>query len=73
MNHSIQEWLTPASLSYLSECLQACQSPEMLADLRAIAPPEALKESAKRLSGKKRQQLKQWVEELNSAGRRVAA
>ncbi len=73
MNHSIQEWLTPASLSYLSECLQACQSPEMLADLRAIAPPEALREAAKRLSPTKRQQIKAWVEFLNNAGRRVAA
>jgi hypothetical protein len=67
MNHSIQEWLTPASLSYLSECLQACQSPEMLADLRAIAPPQALKQATKRLSAKKREQIKEWVLVLNSA------
>lgn len=67
MNRSIQEWLTPASLSYLSEALQCCENAEMVSDLRAIAPREALREATKRLSAKKREQIKQWVLALNSA------
>jgi hypothetical protein len=72
MNPILQEWLTPQSLSYLAEWLQFCQSAEMLADLRAIAPPEALRQATKRLSPKKREQIKEWVLTLNSA-REVAA
>lgn len=60
------EWLSPQSLAYLAECLQACQGPTMLADLRAIAPAEALREAAKRLSPTKRQQIRVWVEQLNA-------
>jgi hypothetical protein len=67
MTTSTQEWLTPASIAYLSECLQYCQNSSMLADLRAIAPPQALREATKRLSAKKREQIKGWVLVLNSA------
>jgi hypothetical protein len=66
MTTALSEWLTPASVSYLAECLQHCQDSGMLADLRAIAPPQALKEASKRLSPAKRQQIKAWVERLNS-------
>lgn len=67
------EWLTPASLAYLAECLQYCENAAMLADLRAIAPPQALRESVKRLSPAKRRQIKAWVEYLNKLGQEVAA
>jgi len=67
MNLILEEWITPASISYLAECLQYCQNAEMLSDLRAIAPVEALREAAKRLSRKKREQIKEWVQQLNSA------
>jgi uncharacterized membrane protein len=66
------EWLTPQSISYLAECLQYCKNPEMLEDLRAIAPAEALRQASQRLSQRKRKQIKVWVQQLNSA-REVAA
>lgn len=73
MNSStLQEWLEPASIAYLSDCLQGCSSPEMVEDLREFAPREALQEATKKLSAPKREQLKNWVIMLNSA-RGVAA
>lgn len=60
------EWIAPLNLAYLAECLQYCENSEMLADLRAIAPAEALREATKRLSAKRREQIKQWVLALNS-------
>lgn len=65
--NSLQEWLSPQSLACLAEWLQFCRNAEMLAELRAITPPEALKESAKRLSLTKREQIKSWVLALNAA------
>jgi len=61
-----EAWLTPASSSYLAECLQCCENSEMLADLRSFCPPLALKEATKRLSVTKRQQIKVWVKALNA-------
>lgn len=73
MNSStLQEWLEPSSIGYLSDCLQSCSSPEMVQDLRKFVPAEALREATKRLSKPKREQLKNWVVMLN-ASREVAA
>jgi hypothetical protein len=69
---NLAEWLSPPSIAYLSECLQYCENPEMLSDLRAIAPAEALRQASQRLSQTKRKQIKVWVQQLNSA-REVAA
>ncbi len=68
----MQQWLVPSSIAYLCECLQACENVDMVADLRRIAPPEALREATKPLSARKRQQIKAWVQQLNLA-REVAA
>ena len=62
-----KEWLTRPSLAYLAGYLQFCDNAEMLAELRAIAPAEALREAAKRLSQRKRNEIKEWVLILNSA------
>lgn len=67
MNSILEEWLSPPSIAYIAEYLQFCENPEMLSELRAIAPPEALKQATKRLSPNKREQIKQWVVVLNSA------
>jgi hypothetical protein len=66
------EWLSPASVCYIAECLQQCESAAMIADLRSFVPPQALKKAVKRLSPTKHQQVRQWVELLNAKGR-VAA
>jgi uncharacterized membrane protein len=66
MTTSLQEWLSPQSVAYLSECLQICETSKMLADLRAIAPPEALRQASQRLSPRKRQQIRVWVQQLNA-------
>jgi len=65
MNPILEEWLSPASLGYLSECLQACRDIQMIADLRSFCPALALLEASKRLSRKKCQEIKAWVLELN--------
>jgi hypothetical protein len=67
MNNSLQEWLTPANLTYVAECLQICANGQMVADLRGFIPPEALRQATARLSPKKREQIKAWVLALNSA------
>jgi hypothetical protein len=65
--NSLQEWLSPPSLAYIAEYLQFCENPEMLSELRVVVPPEALREAAKRLSQRKRNEIKEWVLSLNSA------
>ncbi|KAB8316170.1 hypothetical protein SD81_028260 [Tolypothrix campylonemoides VB511288] len=69
----LKEWLSPSSVAYLASCLQICENAEMVADLRSFAPPKALREATKRLSPRKRQQLKDWVLLLNSSEKGVAA
>jgi hypothetical protein len=62
-----ESWLNPASLGYLAECLHECRDAAMVADLRSFVPPAALREATKRLSQKKREQIKEWVLALNLA------
>jgi len=59
------EWLTIESIDYIVECLEACKSPEMLADLRAIFPRQALRSASIKVSEAQRQTLVQWLQFLN--------
>lgn len=56
-----QQWLTDESVQYLADCLAACENPQMLSELRAIAPAAALKEAARKLPAQQKQIIKQWV------------
>ncbi len=74
MNSTVlQEWLSPASVSYLASCLQDCKTSAMVADLREFVPSQALRAATERLSRAKREQIKQWVIEQNSQKKEVAA
>ncbi|HEY9799260.1 MAG TPA: plasmid replication protein, CyRepA1 family [Leptolyngbyaceae cyanobacterium] len=57
----IQSWLTDESMECLAAYLEACSSPEMLSQLREIAPATALKLAARRLPPAKKQMIKRWV------------
>ncbi|QLE59692.1 hypothetical protein [Nostoc sp. TCL26-01] len=59
------EWLTIESIDHIVECLEACQSLEMLADLRAIFPRRALRSASIKVSKAQRQRLVQWLQVLN--------
>jgi hypothetical protein len=59
------EWLTLESIDYIVECLEVCKSPEMLADLRAIFPRQALRCASIKVSEAQRQRLGQWLQLLN--------
>jgi len=61
------EWDTPDNVEALTEWLNACESSEMLADVRKAYPqPQALKAACKGLDAFKVQQIAEWVVELNS-------
>jgi hypothetical protein len=60
------EWLTSESTDYIAECLEFCQNTEMLADLRAIFPREALRLSSVKVSIPQRERVKVWLQQLNS-------
>lgn len=67
MNQTVlEEWLSPASLTYIVKCLQACQTSEMVSDLRSFIPREALRAATERLPQAKREQIKNWVVNQNS-------
>ncbi|MBD2303215.1 hypothetical protein [Nostoc sp. FACHB-190] len=57
--NDIDAWL--ADIPYLVECLELCEAPEMLAELRSIIPAAALKAAAQYLPQQKKQIIKQWV------------
>jgi hypothetical protein len=59
------EWMCPESLDYIAECLEACEDPAMVQDLRRISPREALLAATKRVTLVQRERLRQWVIELN--------
>lgn len=59
------EWLIIESIDYIVECLEACESLEMLADLRAIFPSAALRSASIKVSNAQRQRLVQWLQVLN--------
>lgn len=60
-SESTDNWLEEDEILSLSEWLASCETPEMLTDVRAIAPPAALKIAANRLPKEKREIIKQWV------------
>ncbi|MBW4644090.1 MAG: hypothetical protein KME23_14070 [Goleter apudmare HA4340-LM2] len=60
------EWLTSESTDYIAECLEFCQNSEMLADLRAIFPREALRLSSVKVSIAQRERIKLWLQQQNS-------
>lgn len=59
------EWLTLDSIDYIVECLEACKSPEMVADLRAIFPRAALRSASIKVSEAQRQMICGWLQILN--------
>lgn len=60
------EWLTKESIDYIVECLEFCSNAEMLADLRAIFPRQALRTASVRVNAAQRQRIVVWLQELNS-------
>lgn len=60
------EWLTIESIDYIVECLEACKSSEMLADLRGIFPRQALRCASIKVNEAQRQRLVQWLDLLNN-------
>ncbi|MBW4450724.1 MAG: hypothetical protein KME38_28830 [Spirirestis rafaelensis WJT71-NPBG6] len=70
-NHVVQdtteEWNKPEEIQNIAEMLNACESVEMLAELRQCdIPTWVLKAASKRLETGKRQEIKAWVVKLNS-------
>ncbi|MEC4819962.1 MAG: hypothetical protein SAK29_42840 [Scytonema sp. PMC 1069.18] len=59
------EWLSVESVRYIAECLDACESTETLADLRAIFPKEALRQGSRFVKLEQRERLKSWLDYLN--------
>ncbi|MBE9205885.1 hypothetical protein IQ244_05020 [Nostoc sp. LEGE 06077] len=59
------EWLTIDSIDYIAECLEACESLEMLADLREIFPRAALRSASIQVREAQRQRLVSWLQVLN--------
>ncbi|GAB1541506.1 hypothetical protein NUACC21_41770 [Scytonema sp. NUACC21] len=59
------EWLSVESVRYIAQCLEACENADMLADLRAIFPREALKQGSRFVSMEQRERLKIWLDYLN--------
>lgn len=60
-----QEWLIMESIDYIAECLHACESAEMVADLRAIFPRQALRCASIKVSNPQRSRLVEWLEVLH--------
>jgi hypothetical protein len=60
------EWLTLESIDYIAECLEACKSPDMVADLRAIFPRQALRCASIKVCEAQRQSIVQWLQLLNT-------
>jgi hypothetical protein len=67
------EWMSPESLCYISQCLEACADISMIEDLRRIFPREALASATKNIDSAQKRRLRQWVIELNNNDRQVAA
>ena len=62
------EWVLPESIAEVAKMLECCEDPEELALIRQCdIPPEVFKIAARQLPNEKREQIKQWVIQLNSA------
>ncbi len=59
------EWLTIESMDYIAECLEACETLEMVADLRVIFPRLALRSASIKVSAAQRQKLVEWLQLMN--------
>ncbi|MGI8500678.1 MAG: plasmid replication protein, CyRepA1 family, partial [Hassallia sp.] len=66
VEHTTEEWLKPENLVDTAALLEACESAEMIEDVRAAVPSYVLKAASKLLQPSKFIQLKQWVSQLNS-------
>ncbi|WP_414541714.1 DEAD/DEAH box helicase family protein [Nostoc sp. CCY0012] len=62
-----QEWLTEENLGLIAEYLEACQDIEMFSSLWKIYQKTSVKIAASRLSGDKRNQINQWITQLDTA------
>jgi len=54
------------SIAYITECLEACTSLEMLADLREIFPRHSLKVASVNVCELQRKRITKWLAELNA-------
>ncbi len=61
-----KEWLMLDSIDYITECLEACRSAEMLADLREIFPQDTLKGASIKVSKTQREIIQTWLQYLNT-------
>ncbi|QLE59869.1 hypothetical protein [Nostoc sp. TCL26-01] len=59
------EWLANESIDYIVDCLEYCHNPQMLADLRAIFPRQALRSASIKVSPVQRERIKLWLQQLN--------
>jgi hypothetical protein len=62
-----KEWLALESLDYIVECLEACESFEMLADLRELFPRQTLKVASVKVSASQRERIILWLQQLNQS------
>ncbi|HIK06603.1 MAG TPA: DEAD/DEAH box helicase family protein [Trichormus sp. M33_DOE_039] len=62
-----KEWLTEENLSTTAEYLEACQDMEMFSSLWQIYKKPAIKAAIERLSADKRDQINQWMAQLDKA------
>ncbi|MCG6134008.1 MAG: DEAD/DEAH box helicase family protein [Nostoc sp. LLA-1] len=62
-----QEWLTEENLGLIVEYLEACQDIEMFSSLWKIYQKTSVKIAASRLSGDKRNQINQWITQVDTA------
>lgn len=64
----IEQWNQPETIADVAGMLECCQSSEMLAMLREChIPVEIFKIAARELPCEKQEQIRQWVQEQNSA------
>ncbi|UKP01105.1 DEAD/DEAH box helicase [Nostoc sp. UHCC 0870] len=62
-----KEWLSEENLSTTAEYLEACQDMEMFSCLWQIYKKPAIKAAIERLSADKRDQINQWIAQLDKA------
>ncbi|WP_414756088.1 hypothetical protein [Anabaena sp. CCY 9910] len=60
-----QEWLCLDARAYIAECLEACVTVEMLADLREIFPRQALTVASVQVCELQRKRIQRWLKEQN--------
>ncbi len=63
----IEEWLTEENLAIIAGDLEACSDIEMISSLWQIYNKQAIKVAIERLCADKRDQINQWIAELDAA------